>query len=253
VSKPQAPAGFVNLPKSAPSGVITIQWPGSASTGPSGLFSYKIRQYVDGNPVPVEIIQTSTPSFTFGSGQSAGTPSAGRAQALHAAGALGSRFTSSPLEFLNGETGGVRATGHFYRYQLETINGAGTTSDWSPISDTIDTGLPDEVISSVSNYPNPVDTRKGGLEGRTFITYLLASDAQVDITVYDLLGYRVMAWSFPAGSVGGKQGANFVPPEGWDGTNEAGQKVSKGGYLAQIKVGGSKGSTTVIRKIGIVH
>jgi flagellar hook assembly protein FlgD len=70
-------------------------------------------------------------------------------------------------------------------------------------------------------------------------------------TVYDLLGYRVMHWNFPAGSVGGRQGPNTVPPNGWDGTNESGQKVSKGGYLAQIKVGGSKGSTTVIRKIGI--
>ena len=85
------------------------------------------------------------------------------------------------------------------------------------------------------------------------ITYLLSSDAQVDITVYDLLGYRVMAWSFPAGGPGGQQGANFVPPGGWDGTNESGQKVSKGGYLAQIKVGGNKGSTTVIRKIGVIH
>ena len=166
---------------------------------------------------------------------------------------IGSIGTSSPLQFLNGDTGGARAPGHFYRYQIETINGAGTASDWSAVSTTINTGLPSEVISSVSNYPNPVDTRKGGLDGRTFITYLLASDAQVDITVYDLLGYRVMAWSFPAGSVGGQQGPNTVPPNGWDGTNESGQKVSKGGYLAQIKVGGSKGSTTVIRKIGVIH
>jgi flagellar hook assembly protein FlgD len=105
----------------------------------------------------------------------------------------------------------------------------------------------------VTNYPNPVDTRKGGLEGRTFISYLLASDAQVDITVYDLLGYRVMHWNFQAATEGGKQGPNNVPLGGWDGTNEAGQKVSKGGYLAQIKVGGSKGSTTVIRKIGVIH
>ena len=81
----------------------------------------------------------------------------------------------------------------------------------------------------------------------------MASDAQVDITIYDLLGYRVMAWSFPAGSPGGEQGPNTVPAGGWDGTNESGQKVSKGGYLAQIKVGGSKGSTTVIRKIGVIH
>jgi hypothetical protein len=103
------------------------------------------------------------------------------------------------------------------------------------------------------NYPNPVDTRKGGQEGRTTISYILASDAEVEITVYDLLGYRVMHWNFQAGEEGGRQGANRVPPNGWDGTNEAGQKVSKGGYLAQIKVSGAAGSSTVIRKIGIIH
>ena len=171
-----------------------------------------------------------------------------------AAGVLGSIGTTSPLMYLNGETGGAREAGHFYRYQVQTINGAGTASEWSGVSSTIDTGLPDEVISKVSNYPNPVDTRKGGAEGKTCISYLLASDAQVDIVVYDLLGYRVMAWSFPSGSPGGLQGPNIcVPAGGWDGTNEAGQKVAKGGYLAQIKVGGAKGSTTVIRKIGVIH
>jgi len=62
-----------------------------------------------------------------------------------------------------------------------------------------------------------------------------------------------MHWSFPAGSEGGRQGSNNVPPGGWDGTNESGQKVSKGGYLAQIKASGSIGAATVIRKIGVIH
>jgi hypothetical protein len=253
VTKPQAPGEFLNLPTSAPSGVITIQWSPTPDTGPSGLFTYKLRQFVDGSPVPVEVLQTSTPSFTFGSGQTAGA-SLSAARGVKAAGALGSLGAASPLQFLNGDTGVARAPGHFYRYQVQTVNGAGTASAWSPASSTIDTGLPSEIITQVSNYPNPVDTRKGGLEGRTCINYLLASDAQVDITVYDLLGYRVISWSFPAGSPGGQQGPNVcVPTGGWDGTNEAGQKVSKGGYLAQIKVGGSKGSTTVIRKIGVIH
>jgi hypothetical protein len=249
VTKPQAPLEFLNLPTSAPSGVITIQWSPTPNTGPSGLFTYKLRQFVDGNPVPVEVLQTSTPSFTFGSGQTASTSFA----AARVAGVMGRIGTTSPLQFLNGDNGAARAPGHFYRYQVQTINGAGTASDWSAASSTIDTGLPSQIISAVSNYPNPVDTRKGGLNGRTFITYLLASDASVDITIYDLLGYRVISWSYPAGSPGGQQGPNTVPPNGWDGTNEAGQKVSKGGYLAQIKVGGAAGSTTVIQKIGVIH
>jgi hypothetical protein len=254
VSKPAAPGEFLNLPKSAPSGVITVQWSPTTTPGPSGLYTYKVRQFIDGSPVPVEVLQVSTPSFTFGAGQTSGAPSFASARAARSLGMLGSLGTTSPLTFLNGEGGGARAPGHFYRYQVQSINGAGTASDWSAASSTIDTGLPSEIITMVSNYPNPVDTRKGGMEGRTCITYLLASDAQVDITVYDLLGYRVIAWSFPAGSIGGQQGPNTcVPAGGWDGTNESGQKVSKGGYLAQIKAGGAKGSTTVIRKIGVIH
>jgi hypothetical protein len=230
--------------------VFTIQWADASQIGPSGLFSYKVREFVDGNPVPREILQVATPTFTFGSLQNGSAPAHVHALAL---GALGSPFTSTPLQFLNGDNGAARAPGHFYSYQVQTINGAGTASAWSTLSTNINTGLPTEIISEVSNYPNPVDTRKGGLEGKTFITYLLASDADVDITVYDLLGYRVMHWHFNAGGQGGRQGPNTVPPNGWDGTSESGQKVSKGGYLAQIKASGAAGSATVIRKIGIIH
>ena len=250
ITQPTPPADFINLPKSAPSGVITVQWPATTLTGPSGLFTYKVSQYVDGDAVPTEILETSTPSFTFGANTSANVRIAGSPSVV--ARASGPNVTP-PVMYMNGETGGARAGGHFYRYQIQTINGAGTASAWSAISDTINTGLPQEIITNVTNYPNPVDTRKGGLEGHTFISYLLASDAQVDITVYDLLGYRVMHWTFQAGSAGGQQGPNAVPPGGWDGTNEAGQKVSKGGYLAQIKVSGGAGSSTVIRKIGVIH
>jgi hypothetical protein len=251
ITQPIPPATFINLPKSAPSGVITVQWPHTTLTGPSGLFIYKMRQYTDGNPVPTEILEISTPSFTFGANTN--SSSAHSAGSPLAAGHIAATTVTPPVQFMNGETGGPREGGHFYRYQIQTINNAGTASAWSDISDTVNTGLPTEIITKVSNYPNPVDTRKGGLEGHTVISYLLASDAQVDITVYDLLGYRVMHWSFPAGSPGGIQGPNQVPPGGWDGTNEAGQKVSKGGYLAQIKVSGGAGSSTVIRKIGVIH
>src|SRR5688572_18151300 len=91
--------------------------------------------------------------------------------------------------------------------------------------------LPSEIIYDVTNAPNPFDTRKPGLEGQTRISYQLAGDWAVDVTIYDLLGHRVKRWHFGAGDQGGQQGMNeFV----WDGTNDAGQKVSKGGYLTQI-------------------
>ena len=110
--------------------------------------------------------------------------------------------------------------------------------------------LPEPIISDVSNAPNPFDSRKGGLDGQTRISYTLSQDLPVRITLYDLLGFRVRRWDFSAGQNGGRAGANAFF---WDGTNEAGQKVAKGGYLAQIEIETSGTVATVIRKIGVIH
>lgn len=110
--------------------------------------------------------------------------------------------------------------------------------------------LPAPLIQNVINAPNPFDSRRGGLEGQTRISYSLLENAQVCITLYDLLGHRVREWRFSAGESGGLLGDNNIQ---WDGTNEWGQKVSKGGYLARIQVDGPAGSTTTLRKIGVIH
>ena len=110
--------------------------------------------------------------------------------------------------------------------------------------------MPAEIISDVVNAPNPFDSRKPGLEGQTQVMYTLSKDASVRVTLYDLLGFRVRRWDFSPGQNGGKTGQNqFL----WDGTNEAGQKVSKGGYLAQIEIETPETVVTVIRKIGVIH
>src|SRR5579872_6371967 len=78
------------------------------------------------------------------------------------------------------------------------------------------TALPQEAISQVTNYPNPFDSRKPGLEGQTTIAYALAQDAKVSVVLYDLLGSRVREWSFKPGDMGGRAGSNQIL---WDGTN----------------------------------
>ena len=110
--------------------------------------------------------------------------------------------------------------------------------------------LPRPLISDVTNYPNPFDSRKGGLEGQTQISYHLNQNAPVTVTLFDLLGFRVRRWQFSAGENGGREGVNTFA---WDGTNETGRKVSKGGYLAQIEVDLPGAAVTVIRKIGVIH
>lgn len=110
--------------------------------------------------------------------------------------------------------------------------------------------LPTPVISDVTNYPNPFDSRKAGHEGETTISYQLGQDAKVTIDLFDLLGHKVRGWSLAAGSNGGRNGLNNLT---WDGTNEAGQKVSKGGYIAQIVIETPQTTATVVRKIGVIH
>jgi hypothetical protein len=110
--------------------------------------------------------------------------------------------------------------------------------------------LPQPVISDVINIPNPFDSRKPGREGQTEIAYRLDRDVPVTVTLYDLLGFRVRRWQFAMGQSGGRQGVNSFL---WDGTNETGRKVSKGGYLAQIEIELPGTVVTTIRKIGVIH
>ena len=123
-------------------------------------------------------------------------------------------------------------------------------SGWSPSSTPVGTTSIGEVISKVSNYPNPVDLRKGGPAGKTVITYVLNADAEVKMSIFDLLGYVVREFSFSPGSEGGRFGPNFVE---WDGSNAMGAKVSKGGYIVRIQVKSPAGTATAIRKVGVIH
>ena len=110
--------------------------------------------------------------------------------------------------------------------------------------------LPEPLISDVINAPNPFDSRRSGIHGMTQLSYTLAHDSPVTVTLYDLFGHRVREWSFRPGEQGGREGSNQLL---WDGTNASGQKVSKGGYLAQIEVESNGTIATVLRKIGVIH
>jgi hypothetical protein len=138
----------------------------------------------------------------------------------------------------------------YYTYRVRSWNYAGMRSDWSPVSTPAGTTIGEDLVSNVSNYPNPVDTRKGGVEGKTAITYTLNDNAEVTITLYDLLGYVVKEYRFSSGGEGGKLGPNFVL---WDGKNELGGFVSKGGYIVRVKASSPKGSKVITRKVGIIH
>lgn len=110
--------------------------------------------------------------------------------------------------------------------------------------------LPEPLITDLTNAPNPFDSRRAGLAGQTQISYQLIKNARVTLEIYSLLGTKVRGWDFGPGDNGGRQGVNAIR---WDGTNERGQKVAKGGYLAEIVIETPETTVTAVRKIGIIH
>lgn len=96
--------------------------------------------------------------------------------------------------------------------------------------------------SFVTNYPNPFDSR----HEFTTIVYFLKDEAEVGLKIYDLFGNLVLEYPKAKAYCG-------VKTVVWDGRNESGQKVSKGGYIAIIEIDYASGQFLVTRKIGVIH
>lgn len=94
----------------------------------------------------------------------------------------------------------------------------------------------------ITNYPNPFDSR---LEATTII-YSITQEAEVKIKIYDLLGNLVREYP----SINEKPGIKQIY---WDGTNEFGEKVAKGGYICVITSCNSFDRSFSFRKIGVIH
>ena len=100
-------------------------------------------------------------------------------------------------------------------------------------------------LGDLTNYPNPFNSRVE----ETFISYRLPEDLPVRIRIYDLFGFQVRDFNFSPGDTGARTGENNIR---WDGTDESGQKVAKGGYLCQVTVQGDR-PVRGVRKIGVIH
>jgi hypothetical protein len=133
-----------------------------------------------------------------------------------------------------------------YFYRMRSKNGALTYSTYATHTSGVTSILTNKVISNVSNYPNPFDSRKED----TIITYFLNQDTAIKITVYDPFGHKVWVKEIDAGTSGGSAGTNEVT---WDGANDIGQKVAKGGYICVIQAAVSGEDNRKVRLIGVVH
>ena len=203
----------------------TLKWD-AASDVESNIMSYEVQERIGTSPVWKTV--SAIPGFKAG-------------------GAINNIYTVGDTS-VPGET--PRPLGTYYTYRVRSWNFAGMHSDWSAISTPAGTTIGEELLSKVSSYPNPVDLRKGGVEGRVDITYILNDNAEVSMTIYDLLGYVVREFKFSSGSEGGKLGPNHVL---WNGQNGLGGTVSKGGYIVRVKASSPKGSKVIMRKIGVIH
>ncbi|MFH1259444.1 MAG: DUF2341 domain-containing protein [Elusimicrobiota bacterium] len=197
---------------------VVIKWP-VADSGVSGIVRYEVQQREAKSPLwkTIKTVEMSAASLL-------------------------STAVSVDDSYLTYLVEGVLSGTYYYRVRAE--NGAGVWSEWSEMgSPTIVGELPEKVLSEVSNYPNPFDSRKTS----TKINYTLNQKCQVKITIYDLLGYLVREVSVE----GNPGGANSFD---WDGTDNSGRKVSQGMYLAVIEAEGADGAKSKItHKIGVIH
>lgn len=98
------------------------------------------------------------------------------------------------------------------------------------------------LFAKVHGYPNPFHAGREAVS----LSYVLAADASVRVTIYTLLGDVVRELALAAGAPGGTGGLNEVP---WDGRNGKGALVRPGVYVARIEGGGVSQSV----KVGVLR
>ncbi len=106
--------------------------------------------------------------------------------------------------------------------------------------------VPPPVVERFVIYPNPFNSQSS----EAVISYRLSLDTRVVVRIDDLLGRKVRAWSFPAGTPGAQVGFNRFA---WDGTDENGSRVSAGGYVCRVWAETSVGHVQMVRKIGVTR
>lgn len=111
--------------------------------------------------------------------------------------------------------------GKTYGYRLSDESLSGTIQRYAPLSVSV-SALPAETEMDAA-YPNPFNPN-------TYIAYRLSEDEAVRITVFDMMGRVVRTLHEGRQSAGSYQVY-------WNGTDEAGRRVSSGMYLIRMQAG----------------
>lgn len=107
----------------------------------------------------------------------------------------------------------------------------------SGVSVLIDPGLKEGFF----NYPNPFGF---GTRNKTTIHYTLEQDSEVTIQIYTLLGELVWSRSFKATDPQGRAGTHDTDVV-WNGTNDKGQPVLNGVYIAVLTTNSGRAETKI--------
>ncbi|MBN1620981.1 MAG: hypothetical protein JW871_00130 [Endomicrobiales bacterium] len=94
----------------------------------------------------------------------------------------------------------------------------------------------------VTNYPNPFDSRHESTQIICKVSY----EANTKMMIYDLFGNLVR--EYPS-----ERMMSGIKRIRWDGTNESGQKVAKGGYICVVEITNDSNRILATRKIGVIH
>lgn len=97
-------------------------------------------------------------------------------------------------------------------------------------------------VYNITNYPNPFNSR----QENTTILYTLEMDCAVKARIYDLFGNAVKEYPEKTETAGTQR---II----WDGTDDKGSKVAKGGYICVVEIINDGLKVVATRKIGVVH
>jgi hypothetical protein len=128
-----------------------------------------------------------------------------------------------------------------YQNEIDTVKG---TYNSVTSSVKIEVSVVAPILGVVSNYPNPF---KAGAEN-TNISYLMDTNQDVTINIYNLFGDLVFTKSINAGTPGATAGMNtFV----WNGKNSKGVVVGNGGYICVVQTVIQSTKKNMVRKIAV--
>ncbi|HHJ53653.1 MAG TPA: T9SS type A sorting domain-containing protein, partial [Caldithrix abyssi] len=126
----------------------------------------------------------------------------------------------------------------FRLYADANTNGWGWAFDDVTVTNTVSDIDPKAIHANrfelVGNYPNPFGGNRSGRNGAaTEIAFTLAKNGPVELTIYNVRGQKVRTLL---------NGAHYTAGQlhtiRWNGTNEAGHRVSSGTYFYRLSANG---------------